>query len=497
MFPRPLQCGDGIDVGEDRRVRIVLVSVLLLASTLLTGYTVHNFDAFESERTPLLVGTGLLWLLFVLTLLVLRGVRGKAVVVLVLVGSVAIGGAAMVGPPNTSTDSARYAWDGIVQNAGISPYAYAPTDERLDDLRPEWLFQEPVINQRGDAVCPGERIQRAYKDPSGDLFCSALNRSDVPTIYPPASEIFFAGVRAITGPTPQYWPLQLTGLLLSVGTTIMLLAGMARRGINLRNAAVWAWCPLVATEAITNSHIDMLGVIFTLAAVFLVSAGRQWRGGIMLGIAIATKLIPVIAAPAMLRNRGWKVIIASIVTFALLYVPYVLATGISVLGYLPGYLSEEGYQDGSRFALVALVAPGEAAIVVAGALLAFIAVLVFLKTDQASPWVGQLVMIGSTLLILSPRYPWYALLLLPFIALSGRWEWLMVPLALTLRLLVPSLEVTQVSIALATIVIVVVSVRRAGLGATITLLRHPGRWFTPGQPVTGAASAPIERNEAR
>jgi hypothetical protein len=51
-------------------------------------------------------------------------------------------------------------------------------------------------------------------------------------------------------------------------------------------------------------------------------------------------------------------------------------------------------------------------------------------------------MIGSTLLILSPRYPWYALLLLPFVALSGRWEWLAIPLALTLRQILPSLELT-------------------------------------------------------
>lgn len=460
-------------------MRIVLVSVLLLLSTALTGYTVLSYDNFRPnpDSAALMACTGGLWLLFVLALLALRGVSGRAVVVLVLVGSVAIGGAAMVGPPNTSTDSARYAWDGIVQNAGISPYAYPPTDERLDELRPEWLFQEPVINKRGDAVCPGERIQRAHKDQSGDLFCSALNRSNVPTIYPPASEIFFAGVRAVTGPSARYWPLQLAGLLLSVGTTVMLLLGMKRRGIDLRRAALWAWCPLVATEAVTNSHVDMLGVVFTLAAVFFVSSGSHWRGGIMLGVAIATKLIPVIAAPAMLRHRGWKVIIASIVTFALLYVPYVLATGISVLGYLPGYLTEEGYQDGSRFALISLFAPGESAIVVAGVLLVGIALLVFFLTNQAEPWVGQLVMIGSTLLIVSPRYPWYALLLLPFVALSGRWEWLMVPLALSLRLLEPTPEVTQIAMALAVIVIVAVSLRRAGPGATGRLVRAPKVWL--------------------
>jgi len=453
-------------------VRIFLVSVLLAASAALTGFTVLAFDLFRPGRdsVQLLICTAALWGLFALAVVALRGVRGRAVAVLILAGSMGIGAAAMIGPPNTSTDSARYAWDGIVQSAGISPYAYVPADDRLDSLRPDWLFPAPERSAEGE-TCRGERIERVQKTPSGEILCSALNRTTVPTIYPPAGEIFFAGIRAVTGPEPSYWPLQLAGLLLSVGTTAMLLAGMRRRGIDPRFAALWAWCPLVATEAVNNSHVDMLGVVFTLAAAFLVTREAYWQGGIALGAAVATKLIPVIAAPAMLRRQGWKVVLAAVLTFAILYVPYVLATGIGVLGYLPGYLSEEGYEDGTRFALVSLIAPGGSAIVVAGVLLALIAALVVWKTDPARPWLGQLVMIGSALLVLSPRYPWYALLLLPFIALSGRWEWLAVPLALTVRLLVPSVALTRVTIAAAVIIIVVMSVRRAGPGAVTRLIR--------------------------
>ncbi|TFC83800.1 DUF2029 domain-containing protein [Cryobacterium sp. TMT1-21] len=445
-------------------MRIIVISVILAASAALTGFSVLAYDLFTPGRdtVPLVICTAGLWLLFALAVLLLRGVRGRAVVVLILAGSAVIGAAAMIGPPNTSTDSARYAWDGVVATAGVSPYAYTPADDRLDPLRPGWLFPAAETTDAGTPVCVGERIQTAHKTPSGDILCSALNRTGVPTIYPPAAEIYFAGVRALTGPDAQYWPLQLTGLLLSVGTTGMLLAGMRRRGIDQRHAALWAWCPLVATEAITNSHVDMLGVVFTLAAAFLVSTRRYWGGGIALGAAIATKLIPVLAAPAMLRRQGWKVTVAAMLTFLLLYVPYVLTTGIGVLGYLPGYLSEEGYEDGTRFALISLVAPGGSAIIVAGAVLAVIAVLVIWKTDPDRPWLGQLVMIGSALLILSPRYSWYALLLVPFIALSGRWEWFAVPLALTLRLLVPSLPVTRVALAAAVVLIVAITMYRAG-----------------------------------
>ena len=456
-------------------MRITVVSLLLAASAVLTGFGVRNFDLFVPGRdtVPLLVSLAAAWLLFAAAVIALRGVRGRAVVVLILAGSLGIGAAAMTGPPNTSTDSARYAWDGIVANAGISPYAHVPSDPRLDSLRPDWLFPAPQVGADGTARCAGERIQTVHRSGTSDLLCSALNRSRVPTIYPPAAELYFAGVRAVTGPGPAYWPLQLTGLLLSIGTTVMLLFGMRRRGIDLRHAALWAWCPLVASEAVTNSHVDMLGVVFTLAAAFLVTRERYWRGGIALGAAIATKLIPVIAAPALLRKQGWKVTVAAVATFLLLYVPYVLATGIGVLGYLPGYLTEEGYQDGTRFALVSLVAPGGAAIYVVGILLAAVAAFTRWKTDPARPWFGQLVMIGCTLIILSPRYPWYALLLVPFVALSGRWEWLAVPIALSIRMLVPSVQLTRVTLAAAVILIVAMSLRRAGPAAAALLFRRP------------------------
>jgi hypothetical protein len=446
-------------------VRTIVVSILLAASAALTAALVVTFDLFRPHRdtVPLLLGTLALWALFAAAVILLRHVQGRAVVVLVLAGSVVLGGAAMAGPPNTSTDSARYAWDGIVQNAGISPYAFVPADERLDDLRADWLFPAPV-EQDGEPACVGERIETVDRE-SGDVLCSALNRTTVPTIYPPAAEIYFAGVRAVVGADAGYWPLQLTGLLLCVGITGMLLVGLRTRGLDPRHAALWAWCPLVATEGVTNSHVDLLGVAFVLAAAFWVSSGKYFRGGILLGVAIGVKLIPAIAAPAMIRRQGWKVLTAAAVTFALLYLPYVLATGIGVLGYLPGYLTEEGYEDGSRFALVSLIAPGGSAIVVAAILLAGLAAVTIWKTDPDQPWIGQLVMIGGTLLVLSPRYPWYALLLVPFIVLSGRWEWLAIPLALTVRLLVPSLTVTRVSLAIALVLIVIVSVRRAGPGA--------------------------------
>jgi hypothetical protein len=179
----------------------VFTTVLLAASAVATAASVSVlpfYDAKTRDTSPLVLVTVGLWLLFALSLVALRGVTKRASVVLVLVGSLAIGLAAMAGPPNTSTDSARYAWDGIVQNAGISPYRYVPSDPALTELRTDWLFPAPV-----DGECVGERIMSVDEPGTGDLVCTAINRATVPTIYPPASELVFAGVRLVTGDAPE------------------------------------------------------------------------------------------------------------------------------------------------------------------------------------------------------------------------------------------------------------------------------------------------------
>lgn len=451
----------------------VLASVAAAAMAGLTAYSVTALGYFDSAHpTALILCTAGLWLLFALAILALRAVPTRPAIAIILIGSAVIGGAAMAGPPNTSTDSARYAWDGIVQNAGVSPYKYVPVDDAVGSLRPDWLFPTPLENADGTHRCIEPRTHKTSSVPDGIPLCTALNRSKVPTIYPAAAEMFFAGVRFVTGPSAEYWPLQLTGLLMSIAITAMLIVALRRRNLDPRWAALWGWSPLVATEAITNSHIDILGTLLALVATLLVARGLRFRGGIALGAAIAVKLIPVIAAPALLRRQPWKVIVASIVTFVVLYIPYVLSTGIAVLGYLPGYLSEEGYNNGSRFTLLTLFVPKTASLAVAAVLLLVTAVLVWWKTNPSAPWLGQLVMIGTTLLIVSPRYPWYALLLVPFIALSGRWEWFAVPLALTVRLLIPNHTVSQVAIAIAIVVIVGMALHRTGPDGRARL-RHP------------------------
>jgi alpha-1,2-mannosyltransferase len=424
------------------RVKVfVLLPLVFLTSASLLWWIVVSGNPLETAQ---IIATCLSWLALIAAVSLLRHVPRRWMLTVIIAGTVLLGLVAVSAPPRTSNDSARYAWDGIVQKAGISPYSHVPIDETLSRLRPGWLFAPGSAAPDGKTVCAGDLFgtesvaTSGY--PSGDPLCTAINRPHVPTIYPPTAELYFLGVRATVPDTAGFIAFQLAGLLLSVAMALMLLRALASRGLPPYLAVVWAWSPFVQLEAVNNAHVDVLGGILILAAGMLLLGGKPIRSGAAFGAAVATKLIPVIAAPTLLWRRPARFITAALTTFVLLYVPYMAIAGAGVLGFLPGYLKEENYSQsgGIRFGLAQLVAGGPWPPVLSAAALAAIALKVLRRTGAGNVWEQQTVIIGLTLLIVSPNYPWYGLMLLPFIVLSRRWEYVGVILALDIIYMVPA-----------------------------------------------------------
>jgi alpha-1,2-mannosyltransferase len=387
------------------RAAIAAVTVALVAGVgVLTAKQVPVYFALE----------GACWLLFAAAVILLLRVPRRMVPALVIAGTLLLGAAGATGQPTISTDSARYSWDGIVQDAGISPYRYVPADAALAPLR------------------PGPRAEPTDQIGAAEVLCTSINRPHVPTIYPPVAEALFALARLAVPAESEYLPMQLLGLAAVVATTALLLRTLRGSGRDPRFAAVFGWCPFVTIEAVNNAHIDAAAAFLALAATVLVMRGRRVTGGIVLGLAIATKFLPVLAAPPLGRRRPWVIAAAAVGTVAAVYVPHVLAAGPSVLGYLPGYLGEEGYDGGTRSALLSALLPGSASTIAAAVLLAALAVVLLLRTDPTDPWAAQTTLIGTALVLVSPAYGWYGLLLVPFLVMSGRWEWFGVVLALSL-----------------------------------------------------------------
>ncbi|MCZ4125583.1 glycosyltransferase family 87 protein [Streptomyces sp. H39-S7] len=399
-------------------VRTVCTSVLVAALTAVVAVTIRSGGS-EARPRHLLYWYAAAWVLFAAAVWAVRKVPVRCAVVLVLAGSAALSLAALSGPPRTSSDMYRYVWDGRVQAAGISPYAHPPAAPELAGLRDRWLFP------------PGQTCVPPGLHPLGGGFCTLMNRPGVNTIYPPVAEGWFLAVHALSPDGARHKPTQIAGALLAVGTSAALLLVLRRRG-DPRRAALWAWCPAVSFAAVNDAHVDTLGVLLTVLAL---GTSVLPRRGALLGAAIAVKLLPAIVLPGALARRGprdtARVLLPAVLVIALAYLPYVLTSGLGVLGYLPGYLQEEGYETGSvrRFALLRLFLPDSVAAPLAVVLIALTALYVMRRGDPDRPWSSALLITGTTLLLTSPSYYWYALLLVALVALDGRWEWFAVPLA--------------------------------------------------------------------
>ena len=140
--------------------------------------------------------------------------------------------------PSLSDDIYRYLWDGHVQLSGINPYIFAPNSDELLEIRND-IF--PLVNHR-----------------------------DIPTIYPPLAQIFFAFC-ALIGKSVGIFKaflLFVEGLL-----CLLLVRLLIDRKMDPRRIIFYAWHPLTLIEIAGSGHIDVLGIFLMMA--FLFSLGKN------------------------------------------------------------------------------------------------------------------------------------------------------------------------------------------------------------------------------
>ncbi len=425
------------------------------------------------------------WLVFAIGALLVRRIPVRPAAALILAGGAAMQVAAFSGPPHLSDDVFRYIWDGRVQAAGIDPYKYVPAAPELADLR------DPVLWPAASHWC----VKPGTPDPDRPSVtlvpgCSKLNRPWVHTIYPPVAEAYFVAVDEAAPAGAGSRPMQAAAGLAALAVAGVLLAGLRRLGRDPRSAVLWAWCPTIAFEAGNDAHVDVIAAGLTVASLMVLArAGKAERrravvGGSLLGLAVATKLYPALIGPAVVRRRPAAVMSAAVAAVAAVYLPHLLAVGGHVLGYLPGYLQQEGYGDGARFALLRQVLPaawcGPAAVL----MMAATAFLVMRYTDPRRPWDGAAVMVGVALILSSPAYPWYTELVVALAALAARPEWLPLAIAAYLPLFGTNVGITYTNGILAGYL------TAAAVIAIVTLARLPASRRTAHAP-RQATMAPV------
>lgn len=352
-------------------------------------------------------------------------------------------------PPSLSDDSLRYLWDGRVAAVGENPWRLAPDDPELEPLR-------------------DERWRR-------------LPHRDVATVYPPLAVGLFSIAAAAPRPVLTL-KAALTGADLAACALLLVLA--RRRGVPEARAAWYAWSPLAALETAGMGHVDALGVAAAVAAVAALSGRRLAAGGratarsvnaaLAAAAGVLAKLMPLAALPMWARQSGrpGRFAAVALAVVALGLGPVALASG----GVPPGLLTygvawefngplHEPLQraidglDLDRAAHATLDAakrwtdlhapfnllyPWLYPELMAKLLLAAVAVAVVAGSLRArDPVAGSRDLFGALLLCSATVYPWYALWVLPFAALTRAVPWLalaaLLPLAYLPRM-VPGVE---------------------------------------------------------
>jgi alpha-1,6-mannosyltransferase len=191
----------------------------------------------------------------------------------------------------------------------------------------------------------------------------------------------------------------------------------------------YLWHPLPIWEIANSGHVDALMVALMLLGLWLALRGRALRGAVVVALAALVKPFAAPVLAVIWRPWDWKMPLVVIATIALCYLPY-LSAGWGVFGFLTrGYLTEEGINSGNDFWILSLwrllfgTHHGDVVAYVALAAASLLLLALWIARRPARTIASSLADINMLLLVvlllLSPNYPWYFLMIMPFVALCG------------------------------------------------------------------------------
>ncbi|WP_428423072.1 hypothetical protein [Methylibium sp.] len=312
--------------------------------------------------------------------------------------------------PLLEDDHYRYLWDGMRTATTLDPYR----------LPPAAFFGQVDLAAHWQDILGG------------------INNPDIPTIYGPVLQWLFALAHWIS--PGRLGALQALLLVADMAVLWVLMGqGMATRWL-----LAYALHPLVLKEAIASAHPDGL---VALALLLVLTAWRQRaaaRVGVMLGLAVGTKIAALVVLPLLLlapakqqsaaapvaaaARWAFRLGLGFCATLAVLYAPFILNGGSDASAL--GIFGSRWRFNPLLYRAVEVLVPAAAARTLAAALIvAGIAVLCWQWQRQARCAAAC----GSTcplppvdlalvlLLLFSPVVnPWYWLWALPLSTFFGR-----------------------------------------------------------------------------
>jgi hypothetical protein len=326
-------------------------------------------------------------------------------------------------PPTLSDDVLRYVWDGEVAAAGFNPYRLAPGDPELAQLRDEQWDRLP--------------------------------HKDVATVYPPLAVAVFALASRLPEPILA---LKTIFSAADICTCWLLLSIAERRRAPRARVLLYAWNPLAVLEIAGMGHVDSLGILAVVAAVYLLTLPQPQSLPLVIvaTAAVLAKIVPLVAWPAWARRSRRPLVFmltgAGLLCVAL--IPVAVATGgvppgllrfgiswefngplyeplwrvleqVDLRGFIERVLDAAKSLTGWHESVNRLY-PFNYPQFVAKVVLFGVSVPFFLRAWRISDPVQATGRVFSLLLLFSATvYPWYTLWMVPWAALERRWSWLL------------------------------------------------------------------------
>lgn len=313
-------------------------------------------------------------------------------------------------------DFYRYLWDGAVAAQGLNPYRLAPAE------LPLLLEQGRLDPAYGRLLVEGAEVH------------ARINHPALRTVYPGAAQAVFALTYWLDPWSLSAWRLV---LLAFEGAGLLLLLLILR---DLGRSPLWAalywWNPLAIREIANAAHMEGLLVPILLLALFLTLRRRPLAASLVLALATAIKLWPVLLLPIVLRpllgepRRLLAAVTVFAVPVAILMLPVILAGLDRSSGFLA--YGERWEMNDAAFMLLAAAVGGlihgagfsealvdpATRILVAGAIGLLALAINRHNATSDHEICRRFLIVAATLFLLSPtQFPWYLLWLLPFLPL--------------------------------------------------------------------------------
>ncbi len=186
--------------------------------------------------------------------------------------------------PALSDDFYRFRWDGLLVSHGHNPFAETPQ---------QLLASLPADS----AALPLAELRRLLPH---------LNSPAYFSVYPPVCQALYGGAVRVFPTSQTGFLLVVRGALLlaDAGAAALLLWLLPLAGWPARRALAYLLHPLVVVEVIGNVHMEGVVVCFLLLTGALLVRRRTRLAAGALALAVATKLLPLLALPLLARQLG-------------------------------------------------------------------------------------------------------------------------------------------------------------------------------------------------